>query len=347
MPISLYDYSNSKIESILEINRIVKLITNRYYIDLDWLYGPNIMVVCEEKSEEKLVLNALNELSNRYKKIEIDYTFKEQVYLNEQKRLSELELRKLDKIRVYKHGSLIIRPEKTSIFNSNFQKHEFRAIRFDLNDLYMEVLTYLKDVNLPSTILIYFITLFKKTSSIYYLGEEFGYLSYLSHVMGFFSNIENRLEKNKVLEKFEKIYLDYRNGEHLAEDKIISGKIDWIIDYFKKYYFKMVEYYNIINIKEYKSKEFGYFSYQEQFEMFKEYISNMDNSYHASLLNMDNLESLLLSAEMLAFRDVINLMYASLPLFEQSMLKKHLFCYIVVQEFEHNHPSKVRYKFSI
>lgn len=347
MPVSLYDYSNSKIEAILEVNGIIQSISNRYYIDLDWMYGPNIMVVCENKSEEKIVLNALREVAYRYKKIEEDYTSKEQIYFKEQERLSELELRKLDKKRVYKHGSLILRPEKTSIFNSNFQKNEFRAIRFDLNNLYIEILTYLRKVNLPSNVLIFFISLFKKTCSMYYLGEEFGYLSYLSHIMGFFSNINNRFDKEKVLEKFEKVYFDYKNEDYIAEEKIISEKVEKVIEYYKKFYFKMVKHYNKINVKDNVTNGMNYLSYREQFKSFKEYISKMDNTYHVSLLSMDNLESLMLSPEMLAYRDVINLMYVSLPLFEQSMLKKHLFCYIVVQEFEHNHPNKVRYKFSI
>ncbi len=347
MPVSLYDYSNSKLETILEMNEIISSISNRYYIDLDWMYGPNIMVVCEEENEEKLVMNVLKDLSNKYKKIEGDYTFKERLYFNEQKRLSDLELRKLDKIQVHKHGTLITRPEKTSIFNSNFQKKEFRAIRFELNSLYTEILSYFRELNLPSAKLVYFITLFKRTSEIFYLGEEFGYLSFLSHIMGFFSNISNDFNRKKVLENFEKIYFDYKNRNYTVEYELISEKVDMVIDCFKKFYLKMIEYYNTINIRDSKIEESSYLSYQKQFNLFKEYISKLDNSYHLSLLSMDNLDSLMLSPEMLAFRDVINLMYVSLPLFEQSMLKKHLFCYMVVKEFEHNHPDKVRYKFSL
>ena len=71
----------------------------------------------------------------------------------------------------------------------------------------------------------------------------------------------------------------------------------------------MVKHYNKINVKDNVTNGMNYLSYREQFKSFKEYISKMDNTYHVSLLSMDNLESLMLSPEMLAYRDVINLMY--------------------------------------
>lgn len=347
MPISIYNYENSKIPLILEMILHTSLGNEKhhYYIDSDWQYGPNTLIVFRNPLDEERIIDELRDWVNHYiinhSPSEEAIVQKKTQYLRSQKTLSEVEMREgIDVDFMYDHGKVIQRPKKHGIYNSEHHRNVFDAYRFELNDLHLKILAEVESMNAKEKAH-FFLYMFIHIATLFEDGPSRGYLTFLSHAQGFLSNIEARGLNSNIQHTFEE-----RRRALFADNAIcIKEGLDELMVEWKMVWTRIAkEMHKNFDYRNYEGEE-G-IDLKPQLELLKSRLSKISNPFHDNLLKMgdEELERFILSKKMLVFRDIVNLFYLSLPLFEQSMVKKQFYAYSTVKYYEDYFNGNVLYK---
>ena len=339
MPISIYNYEKVKIPLILEItkNTTLKNLKDSYYLDNDWQHGPNTMIVFRNGSEEKYLLDELKDFVQEYtdrNPINKDFLRQRQeLYREKQKTLVEVEYRdNVDADLLFEHGQVHVRPKKSGIYNSKKHRNIFDHYRIRLNGIYLEILEKFKDLSVKEKAHL-FLYQFRFIATLYEEGPKNGHLTFLSHAQGFLSNIEVRGLNSNIKESFEKKRSElFTNNDIILRDDLKDIMLEWEANWTS-----IAEEMNENFRKEnYDDPEEGV-GLKPQLELLKREIAPLNNDFHSDLLSLDEtgeLEKFIHSKKMLIFRDIVNLFYLSLPLFEQSMAEKQFYAYSVVKYYE-------------
>ncbi|MFK3937454.1 hypothetical protein ACI2JA_08050 [Alkalihalobacillus sp. NPDC078783] len=337
MAIAIYDYNDSKIPLILKLSEETCLseMLGHYFFDTDWQHGPNIFIDFEHKDLEEKIFHEVKECVNNYvmehNLSEETVERKRELYLKKQEKLMQLEFRKQSQsITMHDHGDVKIRDSKTGLYNSSFHYNMFKRYRYDLNPIYLNILKEFRNLSEVEKAHL-FLDKFRFIATLFEEGPSRGCLSFLSHAQGFFSNIEARGYESKIKETFEnRRYALYKNYKPEIKGKVENPLKEWQ----KKWLVIKDEMNNIFDISNYEDAE--RLGLKDQLELLKRELKPLANEFHGDLLKMDEkeLEEFILSKRMLVFRDIVNLFYLSLPLFEQSMAKKQFYAYSVVRYYE-------------
>lgn len=347
MPISIYNYEKSKIPLILDMvqNTSLRKMQKNYYIDSDWQYGPNTLIVFRNDSDKQLILDELKEFIPQYTSENIvpegHIAQKKVQYKKSQKVLSEVEMR--DGIYagfLYDHGFVCSRPKKYGIYNSHYHREAFDNYRYELNDLYLRFLPEYENMSEKERAHL-FLHMFIFITTLFEDGPTRGYLTFLSHAQGFLSNIEARGLNSNIQATFEE-----RRIALFKDNKIIvKDDLKVLVDEWETKWKRIAKEMN---------EKFAYSNYEgdggidlkPQLELLKKSLSTLRNKFHGNLLKMNEtkLEEFILSKKMLVFRDIVNLFYLMLPLFEQSMVKKQFYAYSTVKYFEEYFNDKLLYR---
>ena len=338
MPISIYNYQNSKIPLMLQLSEsyLERNFAGEYYLDNDWENGPNTIIIFKDSKFESQAIESIKGIvaafKEKYPVSKEEINKKAEQYARNQIVLKQLELRDIEGNTQFMRddGTVEIRSRKNNAFNSNYHQDMFDHYRSRLNSVYLEMMRiYIGLDTFHQTHM--FLYMYHYLTSLYEEGAKRGYLSFLSHVEGFFSRL--RLEGHNIDMKSE---FERRRTSILKENKIIlHDELTDIMDKWKKAWAAIaVEMNSQFKIENYQDED--RLGLDEQFEILLENISPLDNSFHSELVRNQELKSFILSQKMLVFRDIINLFYLSLPIFEQSMVKKQFYAYCTVKFIEEN-----------
>lgn len=336
MAIKIYDYSPSKLPLMNKINELV-FEQNRidYFFETDWMNGPSIVIRTRNLDKEMLIFKKVQDVVTEYKKNNplsiAEISQKKEKYKNEQNRLIDLELRDSKKVEMREDGTVLLENNmKSGVYNTQFHESSFQEYRYRLQSVHNEILKLLPAMD-EKKIMLFFIEQFKHIS-LFFNGEmKDGYISYVSHVIGFFSRL-----------KLEKKNHDYQKNFDVLYSELYREKIDFTSDEsavlreWKKCWDE-VNYQMKNELPFYKKSESKYLNLEDQYQHFIDNIGPLNNPFHNLLLKKDNLKEFILSDQMLHYRNVVNLFYLTLPLFEQSMLKKHFYGYCVIKEVQNNY----------
>lgn len=333
MSIKIFDYSSSKLQLM---NKIDKLILEQnildYYFDTDWLNGPSIVINFRSIESEMDIFKKIQEIVSEYKRnnplSNTEILRKMKKYEKEQKRLTDLELRNTKEVEMKEDGTVLIENKtKSGIYNSPFHENRFLEYRYQLQPIHSKIQKLLPTMD-EKKIMHFFIEQFKYIS-LFFNGEiKDGYISYVSHVIGFFSRL--KLEnKNYDL----KGYFDSLYSNLYKETLIFTLEESLVLEEWKKRWAE-VNLQMIMDIPFYKESDTKYLNLEDQYEHFINNISELNSPFHNLLLRKDNLKEFILSDQMLHYRNVVNLFYVTLPLFEQNMLKKHFYGYCVIKDVQ-------------
>lgn len=349
MPISIYNYAESKIPLILEMtsNTTLRNLQGSYYLDNDWQHGPNTLVVFRNGSEERFLVDEIKEFVRDYiNRNPINHEYlrqKQQLYREKQRTLVELEYRdNVDINLLHEHGHVLSRPRKSGIYNSKQHRKTFDKYRCDLNDIYLKILEKYHELSIVERAHL-FLHQFRFIASLYEDGPKNGHLTFLSHAQGFLSNIEARGLNSNIKINFEKKRTQlFHNNEIILRDDIIELMQEWEARWTNI----AMEMNDRFSIDNYDDPEEGV-GLKPQLELLKRELAPLNNEFHTDLLSLDEtgeLEQFLHSKKMLVFRDIVNLFYLSLPLFEQSMAEKQFYAYSVVKYYDDYFNGEVLYK---
>lgn len=349
MPICIYNYEQSKIPLILEIteNTSLRNLKDRYYLDNDWQHGPNTFIVFLNDSEEIFFVDEVKRFVKEYTErnlIEkVSLHEKQALYREKQKTLVEVEYREnVDVDLLYEHGQVMLRPRKSGIYNSKQHREAFDKYRGRLNTIYIKMLERFIEMSTIEKAHI-FLYQFRFIATLYEEGPRNGHLTFLSHAQGFLSNIEARGLNSSIKERFERKRQElFRNNEILLRDDMKDLMVEW-----EQGWQEIAKEMNDgFRLENYDDPRDGV-GLKPQLELLKRELSPLKNEFHSDLLSLDStgeLEKFLHSKKMLVFRDIVNLFYLSLPLFERSMAEKQFFAYSVVKYYEDYFNGDVLYK---
>lgn len=343
MSIHIYDYSDSKIETLSDLHKIEILKNEKdYYFDTDWEGGPSVTLNFSNEEKEKYIIDHIKKYVERtwsYDISEEKIQKIQRLYKRNQSRLKQTEKRENSNYDMYEHGDVILKEGKSNVYNSKIHQTNFFKYRVQLNDVYINMLEkYLKLTYQEKFHL--FLNMFIKITQLYEDGASYGYLSFLSHIQGFFSKIPNIDTKKKVLKEFDMKYIEIFTKKPEVPLKIFDEYNTWANE-IEKIYDDISQNFSYENYN-----HINYLTIDDQFETFKNNISPLNNSFHNSVLEMENLRDFILSPKMIKYRDLVNLFYLSLPLFEISMKNKQFLAYSTVRYYESTLPI-IEYKFEV
>ncbi|NGZ75307.1 hypothetical protein [Saccharibacillus alkalitolerans] len=334
MPIRIYDYEGSKLPLMLKLaEEVLEVqVPGSYYLDTDWLNGPNILVTLEKAEDEGRLLGPLERCTADYKQERpLDFETVERVkakYRKEQRRLSDLELRSGADAVMREDGEVRLGEGKTGVYNSEYHLELFRRYRCLLQPVHNKMLAGLGELDEPRRIRM-FTDMFLHIATLYNGDAAQGYISYLSHVLGFFSRLKLEGHMENVQERFERLYLNV-----FAEESDGGREKDGAaLDEWKRAWADIDRDMRLSFAKELFEEE-DHMDLGEQYRRFERYIAGMDNPFHKRLLERGDLEEMMMSDDMLIYRNLINLFYMTLPLFEQGMAQKHVYGYCAIRRIE-------------
>lgn len=333
MTIRVYDYSKSKIPLMNYLNReILNGIQTDYYLDTDWYGGPNLVIQLKDESKENNLSSQLKSILYQFKKenpTPLDTIQKKKhLYLSEQHRLADLELREYRTNELLEEeGSIIIIDGKTGIYNSHYHKTILDKNKYFLQKIHNKILNIIPDMNEEEKIS-FFVEQFKYIALLYNGKYEEGYISFLSHVVGFFSRAKYEKTDISYKDKFETMYESHYKGKAILTENSLCVLEEW------KYHWMQVADNLKSNLTDIVTQEDRFISLDEQYDAFVSNVSKIDSPFHDLLLKKSNIKEFMMSQQMLNFRNIINLFYSTLPLFEQSMLKKHFYGFCVIKDIQ-------------
>ncbi|MFB5555324.1 hypothetical protein ACE41A_10360 [Bacillus cytotoxicus] len=337
MPVRVYDYQNSKTPLMLGLaeNVLEKEVPGNYFLDTDWLKGPSILITLREKESEERLADQVKQYVEHYKnENSVDPVVIETIkrkYEKEQKRLIDLELRTAENIEMKDDGVVEIGEGKSGVYNSEYHRQLFHRFRFLSQPVNNKLLKEISDMNEKERTKL-FTEMFLYIATLFNGNITQGYISYLSHVMGFFSRLKLEGHDENVKERFDDLYNKLFKEEvinYTQETK--SALSEW------KEVWKTISDDMRADFKKEKFIDDKNLDLNIQYQMFKKHISKMDNPFHNLLLEKGDLEALMMSDEMIIYRNIINLFYITLPFFEQGMLKKHFYGYCAIKHVEENY----------
>ncbi|MBC1492758.1 hypothetical protein HCI99_13115 [Listeria booriae] len=333
MTIRIYDYSKSKVPLMNYLNdEILNHIHVKYYLDTDWFRGPNILIQLANESKEKELCHQITKKVERFKRynpIPTELIHKKmQFYMREQQRLIDLELRKHEGIlNMENDGKIVIMGRKTGIYNSSYHKTILDQNKYFLQEIHNKILKIIPDM-CEEELISFFVEQFKYIALLYNGKYEEGYISFLSHVVGFFSRAKKEGGNILYKEKFETMYTRHYKGASILSNQTLS-----ILDEWKNIWAQISDNLRI-NLKEMVEEDTRYINLDEQYNTFVENISKIESPFHDRLLEKTNVKEFMMSEQMLHYRNIINLFYSTLPLFEQSMLYKHFYGFCVIKDVQ-------------
>ncbi len=334
MPIRIYDYEASKIPFMLKLTTEVldREVGGSYYLDTDWLHGPSILITAESSEDEVRLLDSLTACTLDYKKehpLRLEQIEAVQFkYLKEQRRLGDLELRTDTDGRMREDGEIEQGEGKTGVYNSDYHRklfHEFRCRLQNANNLLLAEISMIDE---KSRIRV-FTDMFLHIATLYNGDAASGYISYLSHVLGFFSRLRLEGHPENVQERFERLYLSVFAEKQPPPGASLQASLNLWKEAWNDVAAEMRQGFDKTRFKQDDHLEL-----YDQHRRFEQYIAGMDNPFHRRLLDRDDLEELMMSDEMLVYRNVINLFYMTLPMFEQGMAQKHVYGYCAIRCIE-------------
>lgn len=341
--IRIYDYSNSKLPLLNSIEEdLYKLVKKEHYSTMDWVGGPNIKLVFDENIEEsikKQVETTVRAFKEKNMISEEDIFKKKLKYSHTATNLEQLESREHESKSIVDDGVVVFENEMMGgRYNSNFHYNKFKKYRFMLQKSHEQISRYLEvSSNIDKYIL--FIQMFFHIASLYDEGLLRGYLSYVSHVQGFFSKLRDR--NYELEDKFEQNYLKLESEIERAFDanrfydqELKSWKETWnYISIDMKNHFSKLDY-----------REEGFIDLDNQYQMFVDNASKLTNNFHKKLMKKEHLSDLMNSEKMIIYRNLVNLFYLGLPGFEQGMVEKQFYCYCVSRYIENHYDEKLLIK---
>lgn len=335
MPISIYNYNETKIPFLIDLDRFLEseLENKQYYYDNDWQNGPNSMLVMENDEDEILLFEKVKAFSKNHQKLyptnEKQITEKKEKYQKVQKTLRLLELREaINTKHLSDQNEVVLRNKKEGVYNSDFHEKMFFNYRCQLNKVNIKFLPYYLEMNNFQRNKL-FLDMFKYISTLFKHGAEFGYLSFLSHSQGFFSRMKNETNILNMREKFEKMRLIVFE-ETISE---IPEQVEMILTEWKELW-KTISNEMNVNFNKSNYDAGSRLTLSDQLNILESNISNLGNSFHKSLQDFHDETDFLNKEEVIIYRDIVNLFYLTLPLFEQSMIKKQFFAYSTVRYYE-------------
>lgn len=335
MPISVYNYDVTKIPFLLALDAYLRadLKGSQYYYDSDWQQGPNTMLVLGEESNELELVRKVEAFSEKYMRhhplSEEQVAQKMAKYKKIQEPLRKLELREeTENANLSAHGYVCKRSKKEGVYNSDYHEKVFFDFRCRLNKINLILLPYFAEMNEVQRNKLFF-EMFKYIATLFEHGAEYGYLSFLSHAQGFFSRLKNETSIVDMKEKFEQTRL-FLFEESTSE---IPDQVSVILEDWKALWAEIaVEMKQDFRRENYNEQ--ARLTLEQQLQILDENISDLGNSFHKSLQEYHKETDILNSDEVIVYRDIVNLFYLTLPVFEQSMLKKQFFAYSTVRYYE-------------
>ncbi len=319
----IFNY-NSKQDALLvrDLKWILRTV-DCYYLSRSWEGGPNIRVTFGRNTDPTKI-QEIHELTKlTMKNILIDESEEKQVAEKYKKNASVLaKLEDKGQVSVMeKHGA-------TKVIDNQFFFHNreitdlFNEIRFDLQELVMELYLYLEDNPIAAKEV--FPVLFHYVSETYKVNDvNKGYFSFISHVHGFFElSVNQKLSYNE--SQFEENYQSQKpflikfEKEHtwfiqkwfnkwrelfLLLEKIVDGVID-------------AEYIETMK------------------KTFASLQTNYSNDFHHHFSKYALKEGFVYDDSATAYRFLINLLYMSLPFLRVSALKKQQYIYMAYRYTE-------------
>lgn len=336
MPVSIFNYAESKIPlmNYLVENYLEQHYRNKYYLDNDWEGGPNTLIVFSDPADEQQAVKEITSLVEQYKQHQPVESGRiaelQRKYEKNQRVLKQLELRGSDSEHVImrKDGAVEIRSRKNNVFNSDYHQQMFEKYRLRLNGVYIKLMSAYGNLDSFHSSHM-FIGMFYFLTSLYSEGKSRGYLSFLSHVEGFFSRLRLEGYDIDMKSKFE------QRRSHLMKDGriIIHEDVYEVMEEWKSEWHLIAKEMNMnFDLSNYNDDQ--KLELDDQYDMFVQNISPLDNSFHSTIVHDEQLKEFVFSKQMLVFRDIINLFYLSLPIFEQSMVKKQFYAYCTVKQVE-------------
>lgn len=339
MVIKIIDYSTSKIPLSLRIHKYLMDKEIDFYLDNDWVNGPSISVILKNKNIESELIDELKQIVSIFKTNHpVSYNIireKKELYKREYERLNALELRRQKEIKLFEDGYVFISQKKKGIYNSKIHQEMFEKMKFKLQGIHGCMLNLLQQMDENKKIKL-FVEQFKYIANLYNGDIREGYISYVSHVGGFIARAKKEGINVDFKNKFYKYYIEYNN----KKIKFNSDEMK-VLEKWKRVWNEINEDFKFDDSLEPQGEE--YISYNRQFKMLEEYIKGIDSEFHNKLFRKEDVKNFILSDKMIHYRNVINLFYSTLPLFEQGMLMKHFYGYIVIQDIQAEYKDLIFY----
>lgn len=329
--VKIYFYSEKKDEFLLKY--LIPFLQDNfkeYFIDRDWYGGPNFTITMrdQDKRLKTEIMKLITQISEQYKIDEKLLEDEKNKYFSASKDLAVLEKRtSVD--RIYNHLEVIAdKLDMKSVmdkYNSLNQYEMYVNSRFQMQEAYNGILEEL-NLNKENRLAI-LVDLFIYISSLFEGGLSKGYLSYVSHVQGFFALF--RKKGKRLDDKFENIYQQFKdriNGINNENININSWKSEW--QKVRKLYYENFDFN--------KYKEDGFYNLDSQYDNLKKNMEYLKDSEFHNLLLENKLKELYFNKHMIIFRNVINTFYKSLPFIGVSFIEKHLCGYMAYRYVEDN-----------
>lgn len=329
--VKIFFYSEDKEEFLL--NHLIPFLRGRfkdYFIDRDWHEGPNFTITIKDLDERKKseIINFVSKKTDQFKIDEALFIKEKNKYMSASKDLVALEKRTpVNKINNHMAVTFNQVDMKNIMekYNSLKQYEMYIYSRFEMQEANNGILEELNSNKENRHVIL--VDLFIYIASLFEDGVSKGYLSYVSHVQGFFSLFRKR--EINLDGKFENIYQELKSeikGLDNEEKKINIWKNEWQ---------KVINiYYEDFGFDKYKEDEF--YNLDNQYDNLVENMEGLEDSMFHNLLLKNKLKELYFSKNMIVFRNIVNTFYKVLPFMGVSFMEKHLYGYMAYRYIEDN-----------
>lgn len=320
----IYNYDSSLEQSLLLlIDEMWE--GNQYFVSKSWEGGPHIQLITKNKILNSEYIDLKKRVCHLIEEKPLDKSYIEKVkkkYNQSFQLISNLENKKNERV-IRDHGEMEVYPFLFHFHNERITNLYVNE-RFRHYQLLLDTRKYIETQNVSVEEL--FPLIFSRISDIYHKeNNNKGYLSFVSHVQGFFE-LSEKQKKPYTEKSFETLYLDKEPGFEVTE-KVHSQLINRWVKYFSEFYGRCLSQMDEVLDNNYKV---------ELNRTIEELEKNFENVFHRNFVRYSKSNNFMENPEATAYRFTVNLLYLILPYFNISALKKQKYIYMAYRVVEKN-----------
>ncbi|SHH58532.1 hypothetical protein SAMN02745135_01282 [Caloranaerobacter azorensis DSM 13643] len=305
-------------------------IYSNYFILREWNGGPNVQIVFAnrnidiyylEKYLQKRVyeynLEKFGEFSQDVIKENI------QKYLRNAKIISQMERKTEEKIDLNNHLKVKVLDLDMDYYKRlyNSSAHLLLHIRskFKLQPILEEILKRFK--NKENDKILFVLKNYHILLKLFEHGEKYASIVYYSHIAGMFAIAE----QYGVREKFEEYYDSFYKALQVERLESLYADDPLLLECFNVW--KDIYDETVVLFEQNRFAEEGYLSLEEQINMLKKNVSEINSEFHDVFVSNESVDDLVSSKEHMVLRSLVNILYSILPTINISFIYKHFCCY--------------------